>query len=319
MKWSKEKVINELKNLALIIGRSPSNKDIVKKRGWDLPKACRFYFGSLNKAKLATGLPVNEQTRAYELPKKAKKLSPELGYILGVIYGDGFVDVKFKKTCLNVTDKDFADNFAVVLEKWSGKKPTARYNKKRKYYEVRLYGKRIASFLKNFDVMTISSASEEVKCSFLKGLYDSEGTVAAYNLDNPKKASRKIGFYNADEELLRLVIRILKDVGFKNIKLNSKRRSGFGSKRKQYEILLYGKKNLELFHQKIGFSIKRKLKQLEKAVKSYTKYKHTIEMYKKAIKLYKQGLGNGKISKILGISSSTVGGWIYGKSKPYGG
>ena len=62
------------------------------------------------------------------MPESAKKLSEELAYILGVIYGDGHVSIKQRRVILSATDKDFVLNFRDNLEKWSNFK--ARFYKR---------------------------------------------------------------------------------------------------------------------------------------------------------------------------------------------
>ncbi len=270
MKWSKEKIIDELKNATIKIGHSPSFKELIRLRGWDLPTVCYRYFGTFNNAKLIAGLVTDEKSKAYELPETAKNMTQELGYILGVIYGDGWIDIQFGKIGLNVKDKDFAEFFAKVLEKWCGKKATI---KKVKLYHVRLYGTRIASFLKNYDVMKVLSSSEEVKGMFLRGLFDSEGYMAGYNLNNLRIAIRKIVFYNSNKKLVDMVIKLLQELGITKVKVSSNRYSGFGSKKKQYRVIIYGRENFEVFQKKIGFSINRKREKLKEVLKSYTKYK----------------------------------------------
>ena len=62
----------------------------------------------------------------YKLPDNSKELTPELGYVIGAILGDGYV--RYCKhgnyIALNVRDEDFADYFKEQIEKWSGKNAT---------------------------------------------------------------------------------------------------------------------------------------------------------------------------------------------------
>lgn len=268
MRWYKEKIISELKRIAVLTKKSPTFRDVELYGGSGLCCACKSYFGTFDAAKLSAGLVPTQ--RVYELPDGFDILTQELAYVFGAVYGDGFFDAK--KIGLNVTDKDFAENFAKIIRTWSKKKPTIKYNIKHKYYEVRLYSTRAVTFLEKLPVVGLLDSKEEIKCAFLKGIYDAEGTVAASNIDSPRRASRRIGFYNSDTELLQIVLKLLKDVGFVNIKIRDNVKSGFGSKNKHYEIMLYGKKNLVLFYRKVGFSINRKLLKLENAIKSYRDY-----------------------------------------------
>ena len=73
-------------------------------------------------------------------------LSPELGYILGVIEGDGYVRVKKTKghVGLDVKDKDFALFFKRQLEKWIKLPVYFRQRKDTKSYVTTLYSLRAA-------------------------------------------------------------------------------------------------------------------------------------------------------------------------------
>lgn len=58
-KWNRRNIINELKNTAKIIGYSPTESDLIKLDKNGLLFGCINHFGSLNRAKEASGLKVN--------------------------------------------------------------------------------------------------------------------------------------------------------------------------------------------------------------------------------------------------------------------
>jgi len=103
-------------------------------------------------------------------------------------------------------------------------------------------------------------------------LYDSVGSVSAYNLNNPKKAQRDIRFFNSDKKLINLVKKTLRKLDIKEVKVYSRVHSGFGSKKTQYTLTIFGQENLSIFYKQIGFSIQRKQDKLKSCLESYSNY-----------------------------------------------
>lgn len=211
-------------------------------------------------------------------------MSPKFAYILGVGLGDAYVGIQpgKKGITLDVKDKDFALNFRNYLVEWSKRTPYFKHFKtsKRSYYIVRLYSKDIAEFIHRFNINSISVASREIKCYFLRGLFDSEGGIGISNLDKPQKASRHIGFYNSNKDLIDIVSKILKQLNIKH-HINTRVNSGFGSKKLQYGIIITGMENILRFKQFINFSIKRKEEKLNILLNSYVRqsYIEKINMF----------------------------------------
>lgn len=267
-KWNKKIVKHELTKLAKLLGHSPS----VSETQPILYQACWRNFGSFNKAKIASNLEIT-LLKNNKLSKKATFLSKELAYILGVIYGDGHVrDGKNYKRgsgqiLLKVRDKDFALEFQKILKKWSNF-DVKFFLDKRNFYNSVLYSTDAALFLMNFDLDRISKASNVIQGFFLKGLFDSEGSIAGSNLDQPQIATRYVGFYNNNKKIVDLVSRLLKCINIKH-SVRSRVHSGFGSKKIQYELYISGSQNMYSFYKNIGFSIKRKQEKLKKVLNSY--------------------------------------------------
>jgi len=178
-----------------------------------------------------------------KLPNSAKKLSPELAYIYGVLIGDGSID-SGKRVNLNVNDKDFAYAFAKALKKWSNLEPTINKRKvfsnhQTKYgnwvrtdniqYVVRLGSKQAVNFLlSNIKCRTydwevpepiLSSKNEKIKGSFLKGFFDSEGSVVYNKRYNKKRIDLRVFRTKGIEDVQVM----LYDLGIKSIFKNEKR------------------------------------------------------------------------------------------------
>ncbi|MFQ5648279.1 MAG: LAGLIDADG family homing endonuclease, partial [Candidatus Aenigmatarchaeota archaeon] len=144
------------------------------------------------------------------LLESAKELNPDLGYILGVMKGDGFLSKAGRSGCsflvgLNTIDKDFVLEFKSRIEKVFKVPTSLYYFKPVKQWRFYFTSKEIGIFLKNFDIKKVLNASSNGKATFLRGLFDSEGSVSAYNLDELKRAERRITFVNKDKKLVKLV------------------------------------------------------------------------------------------------------------------
>ncbi len=210
--------------------------------------------------------------RGHFLRSNFDKLSPELGYIRGVLMGDGYLSIKRTGTKgqigLEVKDKDFAQTFHKQLEKWSGLKARFSFNENKGLHTVRLSSLRAVEFLRDFNIFDVINANEEIKVNFLRGMFDSEGNVSGSNLTTPKKSTRFVSLFNTDEELIRLVKVLLETVGIK-VQNIDKKIGGFTGRTVCFRLRIGGKSNLEMFKNKIGFSIERKNKKLEEILRSY--------------------------------------------------
>jgi len=268
IKWSKELVIKKLIDSNNKLGHSPTSREINP----TLYGACWNYFGSFNKAKLVANLPI-QKVKYKKLKRGYNSLSNNLAYILGVILGDGHLAImeNVKRpsyyTLLKVKDKDFALEFKKRLENWSGHKVKYYLHKNGFYYSI-LYSKDATKFLKSFNINQILKSKKKIKYHFLKGLFDSEGCIAGSNLQKRRYATRIIKFFNNKSKIIKLVSKILKEIGI-NHSIRSRIHSGFGSQKLQYEITICGKENLYKFYKDIGFSIKRKQNKLIKVLNSY--------------------------------------------------
>jgi len=200
-----------------------------------------------------------------QLSNSSQLLSPELAYILGVMYGDGYFGIGQIK--LGTKDKDFSDYFSQVVEQWCGKKPSqieyTRYD--RPYFDCYLSFKKAADFVREVvqerkKVPTIISTSKNlyILTMFIKGFSDSEGSITLV----PKWNAAYIRMYNQKINLLNELRLFLINLGFKESKvkivLNNKAING-----PVYALRIGGRDQLELFNQKIGFTIQRKQQKLE--------------------------------------------------------
>ena len=198
------------------------------------------------------------------------KIDDDFCYVLGVVEGDGCIS--FRKeggACiyLSVVDEDFAKAFYCSLKAWSG--TYCRFWKDGDRWRVTQSSVASAKALKIFDKELLRHLDDSKITAFLKGMFDSEGNVS----------NRCIRFYNSDMELVGLVKELLKIIGIQDSYIYT-RPSGiheFGGRKSLvkpvHALHISGRRNLELFHKMIGFSIERKQEKLLNYLDSYRIYK----------------------------------------------
>ena len=200
-----------------------------------------------------------------KLLELSKAITKDFAYILGAVLGDGYIYLRKYggEIRISVRDKDFAENFYDSLRKWSNLSCRLYYY--RGFWRVYSSSIIVAKVLKNFDLNKLKDMPEEIIVAFLKGIYDAEG-----NLNR-----RRVRFYNSNITLINLVKKLLEIVGIRPIKIYRRdKETHFIKGRKVivkpvFTLGFDQKKNLEIFYNKIGFSIKRKQFKLEKIVTSY--------------------------------------------------
>lgn len=206
------------------------------------------------------------------LAPNSNMISLELAYVLGVVEGDGYNVLKKTKghIGLEVKDKDFAEMFKSMLEKWSGLSVSYYFNSKKQLYTVILYSLRASQLLHYFNFLQLKISTKEIKCSFLNGFFDVEGGVSGSNLQTPFKATRFIHAYNTNFDLICFSRDLLESVGIPIQNIDKRQKSGFTPEKTiEYRIRIGGKENMKNFKENIGFSIDRKNKLLNKVLESY--------------------------------------------------
>jgi len=248
------------------------------------------------------------------LPKRSKRLSPELGYVIGVILGDGCL-TKRGYIELWTKDKDFADYFAEIIELWCGKKPsrgidkrtimksptTKKYYRHDKGYRIRLGFTNAALFLKEKikSLDWVYSTPKWFKKEVLKGLFDSEG---CFYID--KKGNGWILFSNENLRLINLFKHLLKEFGINRIYVYKRR---LDNQKMFYTVNIHSFPNIKRFSSIITPIIKRKREKLFKYIKNlknkpywWTKKEEDI------LKENYQKISTKKLSKILGRSENSI-------------
>ena len=191
-------------------------------------------------------LRLRRPTKNYDL------LTQEKAYILGVLCGDGYIDKKSIKFEIR-KDEEFIREFSNCIEDVYGLKYNYIYKIKKNTFLFNISSMLISKDLLRYaDFRTyswnvpdeiLSSNNKKIISDYLRGLYDSEGTVSKYYVNITSSSHRG----------LRRVSMLLNKLGIEN-----------KIKKNKYSTLYINKKrNLRLFKDLIGFTIKRKMEKLE--------------------------------------------------------
>ena len=262
------------------------------------------------------------------MPEKSEKLA----YILGAMYGDGCFahkdqngrvhfgasDKEFVKKVVNDVNLIFNLNLKIRVDRLSEKSNKWRdlysFSSRRLYKHIAESDFKVTRLLPDF----ITNGTETIKASFIGGFFDAEGNV---NIQKTKRkegnveVQRHISGFSNDIELLKQVKSLLSDLGIKsNISHN---------KNKTYYVSIWNYRSLKIFHDIVGFRIKRKMRTLEIALESYKliQTRWDYKTYNMVINLREEGLGARKIKENLSrsnieISIPTIESWIYKNNKP---
>ena len=200
------------------------------------------------------------------LPEESKSMTPDLAYIFGVMYGDGYFGKG--QIRLGTKDKEFSDLFAKSVKNWCGKRAPQKvyWRNDKPYYECYLSFKQATEFIQDL-IKERSSILDQIKqsnnfniiTSFIRGFSDSEGSIVK------TKNGNILRFYNQKILILEEIKALMMKLGFDKNKLkvvlNKKIDSG-----DVYALRMCYKDQLKLFEQKIGFTINRKQKILQKCI-----------------------------------------------------
>src|SRR2546428_7003875 len=212
---------------------------------------------------------ISEWVRGIHNPSGGKNkfravASPELAYVIGVIAGDGNLNVHGYnyEMLLSVTDRDFAEEFSRCLAKVLGKPHLykVRWSEKRKRWIVQGSSIVLHAFLRKRWQQLKNHIEHSSLCrvSFLRALFDGEGSITGRNLTITK----------TDLSLLSHVRNLLAKSGIRTSEPHVTTRAGSilkdsrtgrtYTRRKDCYVLRVPSSDLLRFAREIGFSIQRK-------------------------------------------------------------
>lgn len=241
----------------------------------------------------------------------------DLGYVLGLVIGDGFIHAtkaKNYKICLETTRNDYADLFARIVKKRFPGLAVCRYRRERTRrfpngtvvntpsFVTYVSSKRLYQLLRPFkqedyhwEVPRLVLVSKDATKGFLQGIFDAEGSVD----DN----TPSIRLYSKHKENLAQVRNLL---SLFQVKSWIKRAGG--------ELRISSKGNCIRFQNWIGFRYGPKAKKLSKVCQ----VKYASDIVEKAAALRQQGYTYRKIAIQLGVKDPTsVREWLTGEKLPH--
>lgn len=248
--------------------------------------------------------------------------APELAYVIGVVWGDGWTQKNEAKKhyviAMATKDKDFAETFNKKICKVLGKSQLYSICKIRDLFTVNATSKKLFYFL---DSDAAKKVIEKYPADFIRGLADSDGCVSFSW--RGIRLEKEVSIANTDYELLTYVADLLK----KKFHINSvmgkyKMGSHMGpqgvvikSTKQCYALRIRRRQDIEKFAHFVGFTMKRKQEALKALCKEMEKLKKPISFtsIQKIKKLKSRGLSNSKIAKLLGFSRQLV--WRYQKRR----
>jgi len=203
-------------------------------------------------------------------PYYSLKPSPSLAYVIGVLTGDGTLTYTSSKHgdkkrryralhILKVKDFDFAKTFSEELGKALGRPPPPIKIADKKYYRIMFHSVELSKVLS--DMNLLKAYVDQYPEAFIKGFFDAEGCVT---LKRSTMRNSRLEIANTNLELLKYVQELLAKFG-----IHSKIRRIHDTRltRKPcYELYILRKRSILLFAEKIGCSVERKKRKLDKLV-----------------------------------------------------
>ena len=205
--------------------------------------------------------------KKHKISASSQKLTPDKAYVLGVLAGDGWLWYKKKVRTYQVgfeaTDRDFAIQFFNSLRNVYKIKPSFKKRKRnvsrwKDLYSIKLCSKEACDDLLKYDSKSfktkkwrvpfiIKRASPILKSRYLKGFFDSEGSVDL-------STKRVVGTSSNIKGLKEIQI-LLFNLGIK---------SAINKSTKSFNLKIRDSKSISLFSKKVNFSIKRKANRLKR-------------------------------------------------------
>jgi hypothetical protein len=198
-------------------------------------------------------VPISIRTKKILLAKKTHSFF----YLLGVYYGDGWINGN-RTFGLVVKDYDFIKEFSKSSMEWCKILPKYKYLEKRGLHSARIYSSIVCYLIKCFNIKLLEAESTKNKVTFLRGLYDSEGSAHIGKQPNgQRRKTPEISFVNENKQLVDIVFNLLLSFNI-NPKIYSDKGSSFNPDGIYYRIRIFERESVINFFKLIGFSIKRK-------------------------------------------------------------
>ncbi len=256
---------------------------------------------------------VKSVAKPHVIPQHSKNLTREKAYILSVLAGDGWLDsspnVRRYQIGLETIDEEFADEFRRCLYATYGiipskKKLAEKHPGWSDKYCVKLCCKAACEDLLSYSSFkgnewnvphAIKTAPLDIKTSYLRGFFDSEGSVDIN--------SQRVSGTSACLPGLCGISELLTDFGIKSKVIQS-------SKKSVYNLRTCGRASVELFARYVGFTINRRKEKLQQLLASYklwtTPPSDVLKLEPEMRRLRNLGLTYEEIAEKLNLGVITV-------------
>lgn len=205
-----------------------------------------------------------------------EKPSPALSYIIGANLGDGCTLESDWIVKLAVTDPDFAHTFnenmaKLFLRARPNKIQVQKFEDRLPLYSVRYSSRQLFNLL-HLPLDRLLEMTSAFPIEFLRGFFDAEGYVT---MSVGRGFSLGVGAENSELSLLLLARRLLGILGIDS-SLSPKREAGtmkvirgktFAMKHATHSLFIGKSKGVRQFASLVGFSIPRKTRKLEDALR----------------------------------------------------
>lgn len=209
-----------------------------------------------------------------------KKFDKGLSYVVGILLGDGCFYKVIKKgsyvqgrIVLGVKEKELAEYFALLSTDILGKSTNykIRWSNPQKVYIVEFCSKQLVELL-SAPLPELKKVIEISKVSFLKGIFDAEGSVSIKYQNN--RIYPRIFLTNSDIELIRYVKSLLEEINIKStIQINTiagKTKFIYNkntiTRKTCYNLSIENIGGVKNFEKLINFTIYRKKRKLMKVI-----------------------------------------------------
>ena len=259
-------------------------------------------------------------------------ISPEMGYFLMGLVGDGCIATLSNEISMNVTDRPFAETWArcfstafnipmniigPYLSRRKNATPIYRARKCNASIKSQIltnYVNKKGKYLWSFHPAAFNAFANMKKEDLgfsLRGFFDAEGSVII-----GKK--RSITATNTSKEGIEQIKALLEclQIYVRRYKYVDKR----PNYRACYALRIGGQKDLRLFNMLISFSIPRKrnaLQALLNAYKTPPRMRYTSDAKVAVTYLHKVGYTHLEIAHLLDINTNTLQHWIYGRPREH--
>ena len=218
---------------------------------------------------------------------------PDVTYLVGAIIGDGSMEDAEDCTTIRLCGNDpqildrctkiLHDKFGIIPEKEKNadreRVPSLRMSSRVLGKILRAYGMRHEKKENALSHMATEMPNHILR-NLLQGLFDTDGYA-----DDSKTGGKNVGISSVSPELIKTIHLSLLKFGIISKKRFRKRAGNVAigkkitviSRNDQYSIEIYGKKNMELFREKIGFGLARKQETLDKIINSIHEERTNID------------------------------------------